>query len=39
MMERIRVFREVTLLTPVDQRGQEHPVVVFRVSENTRIGR
>lgn len=36
MIERIRTFRELLAQTPVDQlEVQEHPVVVFRVSENT----
>jgi small-conductance mechanosensitive channel len=36
MIERIRTYRELLAQTPVDQlEVQEHPVVVFRVSENT----
>jgi small-conductance mechanosensitive channel len=36
MIERIRTFRELLAQTPVDQlEVQEHPVVLFRVSENT----
>jgi small-conductance mechanosensitive channel len=36
MIERIRTFRELLARTPVDQlEVQEHPVVVFRVSDNT----
>jgi small-conductance mechanosensitive channel len=36
MMERIGVYRELLSQTPVDQlEVKEHPVVVFRVSENT----
>ena len=36
MMERVRVFRELLAQTPVDQlEVREHPVVVFRVNENT----
>jgi small-conductance mechanosensitive channel len=38
MMERIGVYRELLSQTPVDQlEVKEHPVVVFRVSENTWI--
>jgi small-conductance mechanosensitive channel len=38
MMERIRTYRELLEQTPVDQlEVQEHPVVVFRVAENTWI--
>jgi small-conductance mechanosensitive channel len=36
MIERVRTFRELLAQTPVDQlEVQEHPVVLFRVSENT----
>lgn len=36
MIERIKTFRELLAQTPVDQlEVQEHPVVVFRVSDNT----
>jgi small-conductance mechanosensitive channel len=36
MIERIKTFRELLAQTPVDQlEVQEHPVVLFRVSENT----
>jgi small-conductance mechanosensitive channel len=36
MMQRISVFRELLAQTPVDQlEVQEHPVVLFRASENT----
>jgi hypothetical protein len=36
MMQRIGVYRELLSQTPVDQlEVKEHPVVVFRVSENT----
>ena len=38
MMDRIAVFRELLSQTPVDQlEVKEHPVVVFRVSDNTWI--
>ena len=38
MMERVRVYRELLSQTPVDELDvKEHPVVVFRVSENTWI--
>lgn len=38
MMERIRIYRELLLQTPVDElEVQERPVVVFRVGENTWI--
>ncbi len=36
MIERIRTFRELLAQTPIDQlEVQEHPVVLFRVSDNT----
>jgi small-conductance mechanosensitive channel len=36
MMERIKTFRALLAQTPVDQlEVQEHPVVLFRVNENT----
>ena len=36
MMQRISTFRELLAQTPVDQlEVQEHPVVLFRPSENT----
>lgn len=36
MMERIRTYRELLSETPVDElEVKEHPVVVFRVSDNT----
>jgi small-conductance mechanosensitive channel len=36
MIERVRTFRELLARTPVDElEVQEHPVVLFRVSENT----
>jgi small-conductance mechanosensitive channel len=36
MIERVRVFRELLAQTPVDElEVQEHPVVLFRVNDNT----
>lgn len=36
MIERIQTFRELLAQTPIDQlEVQEHPVVLFRVSDNT----
>ena len=38
MRERIRIYRELLKQTPVDElEVQEHPVVIFRVDENTWI--
>jgi small-conductance mechanosensitive channel len=38
MMERVRIYRELLQQTPVDELDvKEHPVVVFRVGENTWI--
>ena len=38
MMERVRVYRELLAQTPVDQlEVKEHPVVTFRVHDNTWI--